>query len=262
MTSKNRQKVIVANWKMYKTIDEATEFIKNLITTVDESSNDSTLKVYLAVPFTGIKTASDQAEGSPVVIGAQNMNDASEGAFTGEIAARMLKDAGAKFVILGHSERRHLYKESSAFINRKVKRALTDQLQPILCVGETLEEREQEKTYEVLKSQLTESLDGITAEQLDQILIAYEPIWAIGTGKTATPEIAEEAHVLCRKIIAEKWSHEAADKLSILYGGSVKPDNAKDLMDQADIDGLLVGGASLSLDSFVKIVHDSSSESK
>jgi triosephosphate isomerase (TIM) len=258
MSTENRQKIIVANWKMYKTIGETAEFIKELIQELSEQSPS----VYLAVPFTAIKTASDLAEGNDIVIGAQNMNDASEGAFTGEIAGRMLKDAGAKFVILGHSERRQIYKESNAFINRKVKRAIKDDLQAILCVGETLEEREEGTTQEILNKQITECLEGVDVSELNKIILAYEPIWAIGTGKTATPEMAEEAHQFCRQSLKNISNKETADSISILYGGSVKPDNAKGLMEQPDIDGLLVGGASLSLDSFFKIVNDSGSESK
>ena len=183
------------------------------------------------------------------------MHSAAEGAFTGEIAAKMLKEAGAQFVILGHSERRRLFHEDDAFINAKVKRALADNLQPILCVGETVHEREEGKTADILKTQLTRCLLDIAANRFSDILIAYEPVWAIGTDLPATPEVAQENHHLCREIIAEIGGKEVADKVVILYGGSVKPDNAKVLMEQTDIDGLLVGGASLSADSFSQIVN-------
>lgn len=251
MTFSSRPAVIVGNWKMYKTAEETAEFIKKLIPLVEES----TATVFLAVPFTSIHLASELANERNIVIGAQNMNDASEGAFTGEIAAKMLIDAGAKFVIVGHSERRQIFKEDDAFINRKVMRALESDLIPILCIGENLEEREAGKAEDVIKSQLTHGLDGVTGKQILNVLIAYEPIWAIGTGKTATPELAEEIHRLCRLHIAEMWGEEIAEQVVILYGGSVKPTNARSLMGQKDIDGLLVGGASLSVESFSQIVN-------
>lgn len=251
MTSEERPVVIVGNWKMYHTIDTSLDFLKKLIPLVSEA----VCKVFLAVPFTSIGPMAEEAENTNVVIGAQNMHSAAEGAFTGEIAGRMLKEAGAQFVIVGHSERRRLFHEDNAFINAKVKRALTDGLQPILCIGETAEEHEEGKAAEVLKTQLTECLKDISPEKLGSMLIAYEPVWAIGTDQPATPESAQERHHLCREIIAEIGSKEAADKMCILYGGSVKPDNAKALLEQQDIDGLLVGGASLNADSFSKIVN-------
>lgn len=249
-----RVPVIAGNWKMYKTIGDSVDFIKKLIPLVETSQP----KVYLAVPFTALKAAADAAKGSKVVIGAQNMNDATEGAFTGEIAGKMLVDAGAQFVILGHSERRQLFKETNEIINKKIKRALSVKLQPILCVGETLQERENGKMEEVLQEQLSKSLDGILSAQLTTMIIAYEPVWAIGTGKTSTPEDAQAMHHFCREFIAKTWGKETADQIIIQYGGSVKPENVKSLMEQPDIDGVLVGGASLSLESFVKIVNYSS----
>ena len=252
MVEMKRDRYAVGNWKMYKTIEETVNFIKGLIPLVKEAS----CHVYLAVPFTSINAAAEAVKGSNIVIGAQNMNDATEGAFTGEIAAKMLLDAGAKFVILGHSERRHLFNETNDFINRKVKRALTDGIQPIVCVGETLEEKNAGQAQDVITKQITESLKDVTDEQLGTIVLAYEPVWAIGTGQTATPEIAEEMHQYCRKVIEQHWNPEISGKLSLLYGGSVRPDNAKELGSQPDIDGVLVGGASLSLDSFSKIVND------
>ncbi|MEC7839427.1 MAG: triose-phosphate isomerase [Chlamydiota bacterium] len=251
MTQSKRPSVIAGNWKMYKTIDESLEFVKEFIPLVAESP----ATVFLSVPYTSIHAAAEAAKGSNVVIGAQNMNDATEGAFTGEIAGRMLVDAGAKFVILGHSERRHVFNETDEFINKKVKRALSDGIVPIVCIGETLEERDAGKTHDILKSQITHSLDAVTHDELPNILIAYEPVWAIGTGKTATPELAQEVHAFCREYITKLWGEESAEKVVIMYGGSVKPDNARQLMDKKDIDGLLVGGASLSPESFSQIVN-------
>lgn len=245
----DRKRIIAGNWKMYKTIEETVSFVSNLIPLVKESL----VAVYLAVPFTAIRSAADTARGTNIVIGAQNMNDASEGAFTGEIAGKMLKDAGAEFVIIGHSERRKHFRESNALINRKIKRALLDGLQPLLCIGETSEEREEGRAEEVLENQLLEGLDQIGKQDLLKVAIAYEPVWAIGTGKTATREVAQEMHHRCRDFLAKRGV--PADQMSLLYGGSVNSDNIRDFMDQPDIDGVLVGGASLSLESFVKIVN-------
>lgn len=247
----SREKFIIGNWKMHKTIEEAVSFVAELVPLVQDCHD----QVYLAVPFTAIHPAAEKAKGSRVIIGAQNMNDASEGAFTGEIAARMLIDAGAQFVILGHSERRHYFHETSEFINRKVKKAIKEGLQAIVCVGETSAEHEAGKSQEVVKEQLTATLAGLDERGMHQVMISYEPVWAIGTGDTATPEIAEEMHQFCRKVLAEVVNEAAAEFTQILYGGSVRPENAKQLMEQTDIDGLLVGGASLSLESFVKIVN-------
>ena len=232
-----RTRVIAGNWKMYKTVPEAVEFVKTLAPLVA----DSQAEVWVAVPYTAIAAAAEVAAGTNIRIGAQNMNDASEGAFTGEIAARMLVDAGASFVLVGHSERRHLFGESDAFVNRKVKRALADGLRPIVCVGETLEQRDAGQTAEVLKEQVAGSLSGVDGN----FVLAYEPVWAIGTGRSATPEEAQKEHALLRDLVGD---HQ------ILYGGSVKPENASALLAQPDIDGLLVGGASLSPESFAKIV--------
>lgn len=246
-----RKPVIVGNWKMYKTKEEAASFIKELIPHVQQASS----RILLAVPFTAIQTAADAASETAIAIGAQNMNDATKGAFTGEIAASMLLDVGAQFVILGHSERRQLFFEDSAFINKKVKRALKEKLQPIVCVGETLQERQEGKTEERLEQQLLKSLKGVKAKDFDTLIVAYEPVWAIGTGESATPAIAEKAHSFCRAKIKEHFGDEAAEKLTLLYGGSVKPENAAALMEEANIDGLLVGGASLSVEAFKNIVN-------
>lgn len=243
--------VISGNWKMNKTIHEAVSFVSSLIPLI----KDSEAKVYLAVPFTALYGVAQEAKGSDVVVGAQNMHDAGHGAFTGEVSGDMLKDAGAEFVILGHSERRALFGEQDEWINRKVKKALSDGLQPTLCIGESLEERENEETEKVLEKQLLASLEGISPEEVAQTLIAYEPVWAIGTGKTATPEMAQAAHAFIRGLIAANWGEETAEKVILQYGGSVKPENAAVLMNQADIDGVLVGGASLEANSFGQIVN-------
>ena len=254
MSQKNfRPVVIAANWKMYKTIEEAVNYVETLAPLIMKSQ----AAVYLAVPFTAIYPASSRVKElkAPITIGAQNMNDAAEGAFTGEIAGRMLGDAGAQFVILGHSERRQYFHETDFLVNRKVKRALADHLQPLVCVGETLEQKEKRKMKEVLKNQILNSLDGLLVDDLAKIILAYEPIWAIGTGKVAQPRDAQNAHRFCREVVAEKWGNEAAENLVIQYGGSVKPENAAKLIDQEDVDGLLVGGASLSPESFSQIIN-------
>lgn len=249
-----RSCVIIGNWKMYKTIEEARSFVKELISSLQIAETDI---VGLAVPFTMIYPLSKEVEGdSSLLIGAQNMNDASQGAFTGEIAGDMLLDAGARFVLLGHSERRHLYGEDDLFINRKVKKAIEVGLQPILCVGETEKEYEEGKTHSVIERQLSEGLKDLEAGQLQKLMIAYEPVWAIGTSLSATPEIAQEVHSFCRQFLTSKFNEDFAQRIAILYGGSVKSNNAHDLLAQPDIDGLLIGGASLSLESFRKIVND------
>lgn len=245
-----RPLIIAGNWKMHKTVEEAVQYFKKFEPLVQ----DSRLYVYLAVPFTALKTLADLAKESRIVIGAQNLNEAEEGAYTGEISGKMLKDAGARFVIVGHSERRRLFHEGDALINRKVKRALTDTLQPILCVGESQEEREQGLTESVLRRQIKEGLAGIERPQSPRLIIAYEPVWAIGGGQAATPEITCEAHTVCRDCLSELFSDEA-ERIPILYGGSVKTDNAQNLIAQPNVDGFLVGNASLLPESFAKIVH-------
>jgi triosephosphate isomerase len=240
---------------MHKTVEEAVSFVQQLLPNLKESNP----KVSLAVPFTMIQALAKEAEGSPLIIGAQNMNDASQGAFTGEIAAKMLLDVGAQFVLLGHSERRHIFQEDNAFINRKLKRAIEDQLHPVLCIGETQKEHESTQTQDVLRQQITECLQDLQAEQLKNLTLAYEPVWAIGTGLSATPEIAQQAHAFCRQVLSEIFNADFANQIVIQYGGSVTPSNAKELLLQPDVDGLLIGGASLSLESFIKIIDDSNS---
>lgn len=246
-----RRTVIAGNWKMYKTIAESVDFIKKLAPLVEKQQS----KALLAVPYTAIYASSQEAAGTNILIGAQNMHDAEEGAFTGEISFRMLKDVGAEFVILGHSERRKKFHERNDDINRKIKKALKEEIQAILCVGESFEEREKGETKEVLKAQLLGSLAGISSVKLAKIIVAYEPVWAIGTGRSATPQVAQEAHVICRKFISDTWGKEIAQDMVIQYGGSVKPENASELMRKKDIDGLLIGGASLEPVSFSEIVN-------
>jgi triosephosphate isomerase (TIM) len=251
MSRSPRQTVIAGNWKMYKTSATAKSYVDKLVPLVA----DAKPLVYLSVAFPLIPFLSQAAQGTNIVIGAQNMHDAEEGAFTGEVSSAMLNDAGAEFVILGHSERRHVFGETSLFVNQKVHRAIKEGLQPMVCIGETQQQREQGLTEKIVKEQLLESLDGITANQLETVIIAYEPVWAIGTGLTATPEQAQISHAFCRDVIRSAWGFEAADVLPILYGGSVKPDNVRHIMEQEDVDGVLVGGASLEADSFAQIVN-------
>lgn len=249
----HRPCVIIGNWKMHKTLDEALPFVKNLMTSFQSME---IIHVGLAVPFTLLYPLAEEVAKSVIWIGAQNMNDASEGAFTGEIAGEMLKSAGAQFVLLGHSERRHLYAEEDAFINRKVKRAIEVGLRPILCVGETEEEHEANETHAVIERQLTEGLKEIEPQKLQNLIVAYEPVWAIGNGQSATPASAQEVQHFCRQILGKILTEELAQQIVIQYGGSVTPLNAPELLAQEDIDGLLIGGASLSLETFLQIVND------
>lgn len=242
---------IVGNWKMYKTSQEAKVYWDEFLPYLQTAQVD----VGLAVPFTLIATAVSSMEQTSLVIGAQNMHDAREGAFTGEIAARMLVDVGAKFVILGHSERRTLFGETDAWIHKKVLRALESHLHVILCVGESLEAHEADKTNQVLEQQVNTALEGLSAEQFMHVTLAYEPIWAVGSGQPATAEKIQEVHLFLRKLIAQKVGPEAASQLYILYGGSVQTHNAENLLAQSQVDGLLIGGSSLSPALFGKIIH-------
>lgn len=245
-----KEPIIIGNWKMHKTGREASHFVEDLIPKIEGCP----AKVFLAVPYTSIASCAKAAKGSAIWIGAQNMHDANEGAFTGEIAALMLKEAGASFVLLGHSERRHIFGEKNAFICKKVIRALKDDLIPILCVGETADERKEKKTKEVLQAQIFESLDGISKEEAGKIILAYEPVWAIGTGVVATGKMIQDAHEICKNALVDLFGKRKADLISILYGGSVNPENAKEILKEDLVDGLLVGGASLNVDSFAKII--------
>jgi triosephosphate isomerase len=246
-----RKPIIAGNWKMYKTLAEARDLVrelKQLLADVDS------VEIVVGPPFTVLGAVVAELRGSNISVAAQNMYWEESGAFTGEISPPMIKDIGCTFVIIGHSERRQFFYETDATVNKKVKAALKVGLTPIVCVGETLEEREFGTTTKIVEQQIREGLEGLSSQEMEKIVIAYEPVWAIGTGKTATPEQAEEVHQLIRSLIAQN-AGAAAHAIRILYGGSVKPDNIDDLMAQPDIDGALVGGASLKADSFVRIVR-------
>jgi triosephosphate isomerase len=248
-----RKPVIAGNWKMYKSLSEAVDTALALKPLV---ANANHCEVVIAPVFTAIKTVADRLEGSNIKVSAQDCStEKEEGAHTGEVTAAMLRDVGAKYVIIGHSERRQFYCETDSMVNRKVQAALASSLMVIMCVGESLEQREQGIAENVVSGQLAGGLNGLTAPDLDRIILAYEPVWAIGTGRTATPEQAQEMHAFIRRVFAERHSSGAAEALRVLYGGSVKPDNIAGLMSQADIDGALVGGASLKADSFAQIVN-------
>lgn len=255
MKHPNRPLLIAANWKMHKTLEESVAFFNSF----EKLLRPSSASIYLAVPFTAIKTMADRVGKSGVLIGAQNMHEAEEGAYTGEISGRMLTDAGARFVILGHSERRRYFHETDSLINKKVQRAFLDGLQPILCIGETQTDRDQGLTEAVLKCQLTEGLAAVDQESAKKLVIAYEPVWAIGA-HSATPEVIRETHLVVRKILTGLFG-EGAERIPILYGGSVNPENAHELIAQQNVDGFLVGTASLSAESFAKIVQMSDNQS-
>ncbi|HCG64233.1 MAG: triose-phosphate isomerase [Spirochaetes bacterium GWC2_52_13] len=246
-----RNVCIAGNWKMNMSPSEGAAFAKALA----EAVKDASVRVVVAPPFVTIASVVSAVKGSVIEVGAQNMSDQLSGAYTGEVSAPMLKESGVSIVILGHSERRALYGENDAFINRKVKLALEQDLDVILCVGETLEEREAGKLEEVLKRQVVEGLRDISAQSMARIIVAYEPVWAIGTGKTATPDDANSAHAFIRSEIEKLYGKSVAESLIIQYGGSVKPSNVKDLMAMEHIDGALVGGASLSVEQFAPIVR-------
>jgi triosephosphate isomerase len=248
-----RKPVIAGNWKMYKTVGESVATALALKSLV---ANANHCEVIIAPVFTALKSVADRLEGSNVRVAAQDCAaELKEGAFTGEVAAFMVRDAGCSHVIVGHSERRQYFFETDALVSRKTQAGIAAGLTVIVCVGETLEQRDQGNAEGVVRAQLVSGLSGLTASDLDRIIVAYEPVWAIGTGRTATPEQAQEMHAFIRRVFAEGHSPSAAEALRILYGGSVKPDNIAGLMKQPDIDGGLVGGASLNADSFAQIVH-------
>lgn len=236
---------------MNKTAAEATALIKEIAAQI---GTETSVDVAVCPPFTALDAASKALKGSTVKLGAENMYPKSSGAYTGEIAADMLKEFDCTYVILGHSERREYFKESNAFINEKVKAVLANGMKPILCVGETLEQREAGETIKIVSSQTIEGMAEISKEDAKNVVIAYEPVWAIGTGKTATPEMAQEVHAEIRKTLTTLFGAEVAEGMQILYGGSMKPDNADALMAEKDIDGGLIGGAALKADSFVALV--------
>lgn len=250
--AENRRLLIAGNWKMYKTGAETVEFIERL---KELLSSDSAVDVTLAPSFTSLEAAIQAAQGSSISIAAQNVFWEQEGAFTGEVSATMLKSMGVKQVIIGHSERRQYFGETDETVNRRIKAALSGGLVPIVCVGETLEQREAGQTFKILETQLETGLEGIDSEAARALILAYEPVWAIGTGKTATPEMAQEAHKFIRETLPDRFDKGLVSSLRILYGGSVKPENAAELLTQPDIDGGLVGGASLKPDVFYGIIN-------
>ncbi len=253
MADRDRIPVCAANWKMHKTIHETRDFFNEFLPEIDGITG---CEIIIAPPFTALKDACGAVAqaGSAVSIAGQNMHYAEQGAYTGEISPVMLKEAGARYVILGHSERRHIFKEDDSLIARKVRSALDYGMHPVLCIGETLEEREGELTTRILEAQLGGALDNVPPQQIITMILAYEPVWAIGTGKTATPEQAQEAHRFVRNWIESRYDSGIADQIRILYGGSVKLGNIASLMVLPDVDGVLVGGASLEAASFSAIV--------
>ncbi len=247
-----RKFIIGGNWKMNKGIPvDAINSLKGLKSLLKE---DLDVDIFIAPPFTSLTSAIEITKGTNLSIGAQNGHFEDTGAFTGEISLNFLRNIGCNYVILGHSERRHIFNESDDFINQKVRKALSIGLIPIFCVGETLKERESGKTKDIIEFQFENSLKDISEEDITKAVIAYEPVWAIGTGKTATPEQAEEIHFFIRNIIKDKYSSKAADSIRIQYGGSIKPGNSYELFKQENIDGGLVGGASLNEESFYNII--------
>jgi triosephosphate isomerase len=249
MTS--RTPLIAGNWKMYKTGLEAADsarHLQELVKTVTDT------EVMIAPPFTALFQVSEIVGGGPIGLGAQNLYWKEEGAFTGEISPVMLKAAGCQYVILGHSERRQFFGETDETVNQRIKAAITHELIPVFCIGETEKEREDNFTFSVLDKQVSSGLQGFALDELEKLVVAYEPVWAIGTGKTATSEQAQEVHLFLRSLLGKKLGDAFAESVRILYGGSVKPNNIAELMSMPDIDGALVGGASLDAETFSKIV--------
>jgi triosephosphate isomerase len=244
--------LIAGNWKMNKTIPEAIDFahqLKSLHTGLDDR------EVVIAPSFTALYPVAETLKGSSIRLSAQNLSDKTEGAYTGEVSARMLTDAGCTYVIIGHSERRNLFGEKDAVINGKIKIALAFGLMPIFCIGETLNEREEDRTFSIIEDQIKEGLNNLNRDDIERIVMAYEPVWAIGTGRTATPEQAQEVHAFIRHLMDATYGEPAAGDIPILYGGSVNPKNMGALMSERDINGVLVGGASLEIESFSRIIR-------
>ncbi|NVM34722.1 MAG: triose-phosphate isomerase [Candidatus Lokiarchaeota archaeon] len=247
-----RKPIIGGNWKMNRgTPNETIEMLESLVPQVE---GIDTVDIVIATPFTALTKAYEIIKDTNIKLGAQNMYFEDKGAFTGEISPQFLKEIGVEYVILGHSERRDIFKESDTLINKKLKKALSISLKPIVCIGEHLEEREAGKTMHKIEYQINETFKDLSKEEMRKIIIAYEPIWAIGTGKTATPEQAEEIHIFIRNLLSQKFDKETADSIRIQYGGSIKPINAEDLFNKKNIDGGLVGGASLQSDSLFQII--------
>ena len=246
-----RTPFIAANWKMYKTVHEAVVFVKEFRSMVKDVID---VEIVVAPPFTAVHAVAEAARNSPVGVAGQDLYFEKEGAFTGEVSGGMLREAGAEYVIIGHSERRRLFGETDELVSRKLGAALAARLTPIVCVGETLEEREANQTFAVLDRQIKEGLDALAGEQVGSLVLAYEPVWAIGTGRNATPLQAAEAHGHIRGRLRQWFGAESADHCHVIYGGSVKPDNIHELVTQPDVDGALVGGASLDVRAFFDIV--------
>ncbi|AFH50803.1 Triosephosphate isomerase [Ignavibacterium album JCM 16511] len=248
-----RRKVIAGNWKMNNDLQQSVSLIEELKNKLENKSLNC--DVIICPPFTSLYEAKKLIDGSAIKLGAQNMFYEDSGAYTGEISAQMLKSVGCEYVILGHSERRTIFGERDEVINKKIKKALSQKLKPIFCVGETLEEREKDITEKVIKKQIEKGLVDVTPDEVLDVIIAYEPVWAIGTGRTATPQQAQEVHNFIRKLLANMYSKDFANMIVIQYGGSVKPENAGELLSQKDIDGALVGGACLKAESFLGIIE-------
>lgn len=246
-----RKPIIAGNWKMNKTIAEALDFAKQL----EGSALSPDVDAVICAPYLSLQSLVEVLRPSAIKVGAQNLHFEDAGAFTGEVSAQMLREIGVDYVIIGHSERRQYFGETDETVNKKLIKALASELIPILCVGESLEERETGKTNDIIEGQIKKGLQNISAEEIERVVIAYEPIWAIGTGKTATSEQANEVCVFIRKILAELFGTTASERVRIQYGGSVKPSNIKEIMEQSDIDGALVGGASLIAEDYLQLVN-------
>lgn len=246
-----RVPIIAGNWKMNNTVDEAV----NLIRDIKKGEKNSDVEVVVCVPFTALWQVKKEIEGTSIKLGAQNMHWEDRGAFTGEISPLMLKEIGIDYVIIGHSERRQYFNETDETVNKKVKAALKYDIKPIICVGETLEEREKGMEKDVVKRQVEAALEDIDKKNIEDIVIAYEPIWAIGTGKTASNKDANDMISFIRQTVSDKYGENISQSMRIQYGGSVKPNNIKELMTESDIDGALVGGASLKADDFLKLIN-------
>jgi triosephosphate isomerase (EC 5.3.1.1) len=249
---KMRKKIIAANWKMNKDVKETSDFISQFRELM--KGYDCPAEVVICPPFTALHVAAKLLEGTEFKLGAQNVHYESDGAYTGEISTRMLKSIGVHYVIVGHSERRQYFRETDEIASKKVKKVVSSDLKAILCVGETLEERDSGATENVLERQTREGLSKLNIEELSSVVLAYEPVWAIGTGRNATPDQAQDAHAFIRSIVAKMFGRESALNITIQYGGSVRPENSAHLLSQPDVDGALVGGASLKPDSFAAIV--------
>lgn len=249
-----RKKIVAGNWKMNKTLKEGIELAKEIELKL-EKQNVTSVGVIIGTPFIHLAEVSKIVDHNLISVAAQNCSSEPKGAFTGEVSAEMIKSTGSEYVIIGHSERRNYFNEDNKTLHKKVKLALENGLNPIFCVGEQLDERKNDKQFDVVKKQLNEGLFDLTGKEFSSVVIAYEPVWAIGTGETATPQQAQEIHKYIRKLVSDNYNEETADSTTILYGGSCKPSNAKDLFVNNDVDGGLIGGASLKADDFIEIIN-------